>query len=129
MASTSPNNVVPLDAHLRARARLTPQESAGLLTDCRDLALGRIVPALSGVLDRVEDELFELAERSQDRDAQNLYLDARTQARERRPLIEAAFRRQFLEFFNRKVKGESGAARPAGDHAANSLLLRLPVQA
>jgi hypothetical protein len=110
MASTPPSNVVSLDAHARARARLTPQESAGVLTDCRDLALGRIVQALGGVLDRVEDELFELAEQSSDRGSQELYLDARAQARGRRPAIEAAFRRQFLEYFNRKVKGEAGAA-------------------
>ena len=111
MASNSPNNVVSLDAHARARARLTPQESAGVLTDCRDLALGRIAQALGGMLDRVEDELFELAERAHDRESQNLYLDARAQARDHRALIEAAFRRQFLAFFNRKVKGGAGAAR------------------
>ena len=111
MASNFPNNVVSLDAHARGRARLTPQESAGVLTDCRDLALGRIAQALAGVLDRVEDELFDLAEGARDRDSQNLFLDARAQAREHRSLIEAAFRRQFLDFFNRKVKGDTGAAR------------------
>ena len=73
----SPSNVVSLDAHARVRARLTPQESAGVLTDCRDLALGRITQALAGVLDQVEDELFELADKARDRDAQNLFLDAR----------------------------------------------------
>ncbi|HEX4944244.1 MAG TPA: DUF1631 domain-containing protein, partial [Usitatibacteraceae bacterium] len=111
-----------LDAHARARARLSPHESAGVLTDCRDLALGRIVKALAGVLDRVEDELFQLAESSRDRETQNLYLDARTQARGRRPVIEAAFRRQFLEFFNRKVKGEPAAADAGAPPRALALL-------
>lgn len=114
MANPLPTNVVSLDAHARARARLTPQESAGVLTGCRDLALGRVAQALAGMLDRVEDELFELAEGAKDREAQNLYLDARAQAREKRPAIESAFRRQFLDIFNRKVKGEPGAV-PAQD--------------
>jgi hypothetical protein len=121
MAIVPPNNVVSLDAHARARVRLTPQESAGVLADCRDMAIERIGQALGGVLDRVEDELFALAEQSRDRETQDLYLDARTHARERRPVIEAAFRRQFLAFFNRKAKGGSGA--PRDDKAPQALAL------
>jgi hypothetical protein len=112
MASTSPSNVVSLDA--RARARLTPQESASVLTDCRDLALGRILQSLGGVLDRVEDELFALAEKARDRESRDVFLDARTQARRRRPAMEEVFRRQFLELFNRKVNGgHASRANPA----------------
>ncbi|HQZ45303.1 MAG TPA: DUF1631 domain-containing protein [Usitatibacteraceae bacterium] len=122
MANTSSGNVVSLDARARARARLTPQESASVLHDCRELALGRIVQALSGVLDRVEDELFKLAEQSQDRDSQNLCLDARAQAREHRPHIEAAFRRQFLAFFNRKVKNAPRESREEPEPQALALL-------
>jgi hypothetical protein len=116
MASTPPSNVVSLDA--RARARLSPQESAGVLSDCRDLALGRIRQALGGVLDRVEDELFALAEKARDPESQGLYLDARNQARRRRPAMEEVFRRQFLDLFNRKVKGvPAEAPAPAGELA------------
>lgn len=122
MASTSPSNVVSLDAHARVRARLTPQESAGVLTDCRDLALGRITQALAGVLDKVEDELFELANNARDRDSQELFLDARSQAREGRPTIEASFRRQFLAFFNRKVKGDAAPSREAASPQGLSLM-------
>lgn len=122
MAITPNGNVVPLDARSRARARLSPQESAGVLTDCRELALGRMARALGGMLDRVEDDLFGLAEQAQDRDAQNLYLDARAQARDRRPVIEAAFRRQFVAFFNRKVEGRPAAAREEPAPAALALV-------
>lgn len=105
-------NVLPLNEHPRARGRLTREESSGVLRDCRDLALDRIASALTGMLDQVDDELFALAEKAQDRDAQNLYLDARAQARGKRPQIEAAFRRHFVEFFNRKVRGDAGPAGP-----------------
>jgi hypothetical protein len=109
MAQGANGNVVPLGDHPRARMRLSPQESASVLTGCRELALDRMAKALSGMLDLCEDELFELAEKSADRDAQNVYLDARAKARENRAAIESAFRRHFVEFFNRNVRGESSA--------------------
>ena len=98
--------VVQLESHPRARSRLTPQESASVLKGCRELALERMAGALAGMLDRVEDELFDLAERAPERDAQNVYLDARSQARARRVAIETTFRQHFVEFFNRKVMGD-----------------------
>ncbi|QJR16909.1 DUF1631 domain-containing protein [Usitatibacter palustris] len=110
MANATNGKVVSLGDHSRARSRLSPQETAGVLKDCRELALDRIASSLSGMFDRIEDDLFEMAEKSHDREAQNVYLDARAVAREKRPTIEAAFRRQFVEFFNRKVRGESAAA-------------------
>jgi hypothetical protein len=81
MAQTN-HNVVALGDHPRAKARLTPRESADVLADCRQLALDRMTRALAGMLDRVEDDLFELAEKALDREAQNAYLDARAKARE-----------------------------------------------
>jgi hypothetical protein len=71
--------------------------------------------ALSGMLDRVEDELFTLAEKAPDRDAQNLYLDARTQARANREAMEGAFRQHFIECFNSKVLGEAPHVTRGGE--------------
>ncbi len=116
------NNVVPLAGHLRARLKLSPQESATELKGCRDLALERMGGALAGMLDRVEDELFDLAEKSLDRDAQNVFLDARSQARAHREAIESTFRQHFVELFNRKVRGESAAVAPPPEGTELSLL-------
>lgn len=117
MAQPSNRNVVALGDHPRAKSRLTPRESADVLSGCRELALDRMTRSLAGMLDRVEDDLFELAEKAADREAQNTYLDARAKAREKRPAIEAQFRDRFVEFFNRKVRGESSAQpeEPAGE--------------
>ena len=104
-------NVVPLGDHPRARARLSSKESADVLSGCRELALERMARSLSGMLDRLEDDLFELADKAGDRESQNMYLDARSQAREKRSIMEAAFRRHFVDFFNRKVRGDSGAGK------------------
>jgi hypothetical protein len=110
MASTLPNgNVVSLDAHARARARLTPLEAAGLLAECRDLARSRLAGAFASALARAEDELFGLAEGARDPESQALHLALRAQARERRPALEAAFGRGFPVAWNARVKAGEGA--------------------
>lgn len=123
MANAANGKVVALGDHPRARARLSPQESAGVLKDCRELALTRIVSSLAGMLDRIEDDLFELAEKTHDREAQNVYLDARAKARENRPLIEASFRSHFIELFNRKVRGEAVSLGGSGPAPSSELSL------
>ena len=110
---SSGNNVVSLGDHPRAKSRLTPQESASVLGGCRDLALERLSRSLAGLLDRVEEELFTLASSSTDREAQNVFLDARSHARAKRPLMEASFRRHFAECFNSKVRGDRSRGGPA----------------
>jgi len=122
MANATNGKVVSLGDHPRARARLTPQESAGVMKDCRELALTHITKALSGMLDKMEDDLFELAEKCTDREAQNVYLDARAMARENRSVMEKAFRTHFTDFFNRKVRGETTATPQAGASSELSLV-------
>jgi len=121
MALPASDNVVPLGEHPRARARLSPRESADVLTGCRELAVGRMGRALSGMLDKLEDDLFQLAEKAIDRESQNTFLDARVKAREKRPAMEAAFRRHFVDFFDRKVRGEGPVV--ARDPMAGELTL------
>ena len=111
--ASSLGNVVPLGDHPRAKARLSRKESADMLAGCRELARQRMAGALSGMLDRIEDDLFELAEKADgSRIAEPLPRRARPGAREARP-IEAAFGQHFVEFFNRKVRGEADAAQAA----------------
>ena len=78
-----------------ARRQNVKPESVRVINDCRDIALKRITDVLSKTFDTIEDELFEMAEKSVDRAAQNLYLDARAQAREKRGAIAIAFKKQF----------------------------------
>jgi hypothetical protein len=92
-----------------ARKRNVSAESTGVINGCRDMALSRICAALSDAFNKIEDELFELATKSADRDAQNMYLDARNQAREKRCDIESAFKSQFMSFFDEKMAGKDDA--------------------
>ena len=119
--SQSNGKVVALGDHARAKARLSPQESASVLTGCRQLALDRMGSALVTMLDKVEEELFTLAGKTSEPEARNVYLDARSRARERRAAIENAFRLHFVECFDRKVRGD--AASPARPIAAEELTL------
>ncbi|MCW5592230.1 MAG: DUF1631 domain-containing protein [Burkholderiales bacterium] len=122
MASTPHgNNVVSLDAHARARARLTPQECAAILAQCRELARTRLAAALGIALERAEEELFVLAEAARDPESQGLHLELRSQARARRPALEAEFGRELLAAWDARVK--SGGAIDAVGEAPLSLEL------
>jgi hypothetical protein len=111
MASSANEKIVSIGAYQRPRGKLSAQESASVLGECRDLALKSISSALSVMLDRIEEDLFALAESSRDREAQNLYLDARAQTREKRVAIEKAFSRHFVSFFDVKLKGAQPKSR------------------
>jgi hypothetical protein len=121
MANSANGNVLPLGNHPRARSRLTSQESTELLAGCREMALSRMTVALATMLDRVEDDLFEMAEASAERETRDAFLEARSHARAGRAGIESTFRRHFLDIFNRKLKGETAVAQPA-EPAALSLV-------
>jgi Protein of unknown function (DUF1631) len=107
-----------------ARRQNVKPESVRVINDCRDIALKRITDVLSKTFDTIEDELFEMAEKSIDRAAQNLYLDARAQAREKRGAIAIAFKKQFLSFFEQKMSGE-GDAKKSMASSFNALELSL----
>ncbi len=93
--------------------RSVKPESSGVIIACRDMVLSRICAALSSTFDKIEDELFELAGNSADRETQDMYLDARAQAREKRPAIEAAFQHQFVSCFEKKVIGKKELPKSA----------------
>jgi hypothetical protein len=122
MAKSASGNVVPLGDHPRAKSRLTPKESADVIKGCRDLALERMTLALGGMLDRLEDDLFELADKAVGRESQNTYLDARSQAREKRSLMEVTFRQHFVDCFNRKVRGDATAPAAGAEPAELALV-------
>jgi hypothetical protein len=101
----SATNVIAIANARRAPRHIAPK-AARAIDDCRELALTRICDLVKQAFDNIEDELFTLAESSVDRDLQNLYLDARAQAREKRTGIENAFRQRFLGEFDGKVRGD-----------------------
>jgi hypothetical protein len=102
MAASALSNVV----NLSERRQLSAAESSRMLNDCRELAMKRLSASLRGMLADVEEDLFQMAEASYDREMQNLYLEVRGKAKEKWPKIEAAFSRHFIDVFNHKMRGE-----------------------
>ncbi|MBV8466634.1 MAG: DUF1631 domain-containing protein [Burkholderiales bacterium] len=87
------------------KAMTLQTETLNTLSSCRDLAADLLSKSLSTMLDKIEESLFELAEKALDRDSSNLYLQARGEAQSKRTDIENEFRRRFIEGFERAVKG------------------------
>jgi hypothetical protein len=105
MTQNQKGNVVAMGDHLKAKGRISRQQSAQMISDCRSLAVERMSRSLAAMLDHIEDDLFDLAEKAADRESQNTYLDARSQARDKRTLIQDTFRHHFSELFDSKVSG------------------------
>lgn len=106
MAASASSNVV----NLNERRQLSAAESGRMLKDCRELAMKRLSGSLREMLADVEEDLFQMAESSYDREMQKLYLEVRGKAKEKWPKIEAAFSRHFVEVFNHKMRGEMDTA-------------------
>ncbi|PHV13332.1 DUF1631 domain-containing protein [Chitinimonas sp. BJB300] len=108
----------------RQSAMKTQHESLAMLSSCRDLAADLLSKSLSTILDRIEESLFELADKSLDRDSYNLYMQARGEAQDKRLEIEREFRRRFVEGFDLTVRADkANRAEAFGDFDADSLSL------
>ena len=83
--------------------------SVRLLHDCRDTAVAHLMGALQGMLDKVDDTLFDLAEKSESNAVQSTYFDAMREVRLRRRRMEEAFRRRFLQSYSRNAQTGSNA--------------------
>ncbi len=128
MATLLSDNVISFAGQREAltKRRDVKPESLGIMNDCRDMALKRICALLASTFDKIEDELFELAGKSPDRESQNMYLDARNQSREKRSEIEGAFRKQFVSFFEKKVsRNERDADAPKVGNRFDASMLSL----
>jgi hypothetical protein len=87
--------------------RPLPQETAKILGDCRDLAIHRLLLSFTSMLDRVGDLLMGRAEKSDVRDEQALFLDARGALISGRANLMAEFERQLRLLVDRRMKGEA----------------------
>ncbi|WP_137937225.1 DUF1631 domain-containing protein [Chitinivorax sp. B] len=101
MNNTAPNNIVSLSEY--DKARRVGSDTVSLLNECRDMAAELLSKSLSKMLDRIEESLFELAEKALNHDVRNVYMEARGKALAHRSAVEAEFRRNFLQGFNKRL--------------------------
>ena len=90
-----------------ASRRQPAREIAKILDDCRDLAITRLTDAFSQILDKVGDMLMDRASRSDVRDEQQLFLDARGTLRGERPALMAEFEKQLRTLINERIAGKA----------------------
>ena len=82
------------------------RESSKILHDCRDLAVSRLTISFAQMMDRVGDLLMDRANRSDVREEQQLYLDARDALRGERPALMAEFEKQLRRTINDRIAGK-----------------------
>src|SRR5512132_3271981 len=93
-------------AEMPAESVAAPGSSVfeGLLTQCRDLAAGKVDAAIAGMLEKADAALEELSNKTQDREQKKLYLEAQETVSKQRAAFEKQFRKDFLSEFKQRTK-------------------------
>jgi hypothetical protein len=92
-----------MEVNMANVTRLVPARSAELLTESQRLASERLPGSLKTVLDKADDALFELANKADSSQRQNLYFDAMRELRLKRDSFEARFIASFNEEFEDSI--------------------------
>lgn len=97
-----------INARLNDQNRV-PGDSEGsgfreLLHQCCERAVRPLSDSVSRMMEKVDDALFELAEKAESTDAQQLYFDAMREVRIKRAEIEKRFKDNVVTGFNAKLK-------------------------
>ncbi|RMG30230.1 MAG: DUF1631 family protein, partial [Gammaproteobacteria bacterium] len=103
-------NVISMNAYGR---RQSDSREGRLLRACRERMQQHLAGALKKMLGKVDDALFELAEKAENNALQSRYFDAMREVRLKRDGIEETFSRALVEGFE-------AALEPRGDTAETS---------
>ena len=91
----------------RTTRRPVPRDMARILGDCRDLAIHRLLLSFTSMLDRVGDLLMARAERSDVREDQSVFLDAREALTRERANLMADFERHLRQLVDERISGKA----------------------
>lgn len=125
MKDATQKNVVLMSQYDRVRAAPMPSGTL-LLNDCRDMAASQLSLALARVLAKAVDDLFEHSENATGFEMRKLYVEAMSLARDRHDIIEAAFRRHFVQTFTRETRREKNSQSAGGKLNLDELSLVEP---
>jgi len=93
--------------HETPTRRAPSRELARVLHECRDLAVQRLTTSFAQILDRVGDLLMDRASKSDIREEQQVFLDARGTLRGERPALMAEFERQLRKLIDDRIAGKT----------------------
>ena len=88
-----------------------------LLKQCRDLVCGQLDQAVAGMLEKTDETLSALAIKTQNRETQKLYLQAKDAARAQRAEIEKSFHARYLSEFQQRAN----KAKKSGDSFSDEI--------
>jgi hypothetical protein len=96
-----------VNAHIThtATRRSPPRELSKILSDCRDLAIHRLIIAFTAMLERVGDTLMDRASRTDVRDEQQLFLDARGTLKQDRQALMSEFEKHLRKRVDDRIAG------------------------
>lgn len=113
-----------VDLQQRQAAQVQQTDRLGnLIKQCRGITQRRMAMLVAAVFDRLDDTLFDTAEKSATNWMQSQYFDALREARKKRQLIERLFQEGITREFARFGQGPETAPAAAPAPQASSLAL------
>src|SRR5690349_1343658 len=121
MSSDVTSNVIPLREPDYTGTSEHAQQFEQLLEQCRDLTRDRLSQSLAAMLDKAGDTLWELRNATQDRDTQNLYMEAKEKLVPQSSVIGERFRSHYLTEFDNRA-GRVRTTKPSFSDYKNASL-------
>jgi serine/threonine protein phosphatase PrpC len=111
MNHSKSSNVVRLDDHMKESGFSDRSRSGKLLKHCRELASSTLISTLPDVMDKLDDALFDLANRSTNNKEQGIYFETMREIRVKRASIETEFRQFFKDSVRATIERLAGSGR------------------
>ena len=109
MTDTDHSNVVQMGRYVKSASGLAPPQLEALLAGCREKAAARLAGVVAAFMPKVDDALFDLADKAVGIGKQTLYFDAMREVRRKRPDIESSFVAAFRRDFDAMARGDSAS--------------------
>jgi hypothetical protein len=103
-SNNAASNVIPMREFERPPS--TQQQAVQferLLQECQDVAAERLGKSVTGMLDKADEALWNLANSGTERELRDRYLKAKDKVRSERHLLEEQFRDNYLAEFERRM--------------------------
>jgi hypothetical protein len=106
-----------------ATRRPAARETTKILADCRDLAIHRLLLSFTSLLDRVGDLLLDRASKTDVRDEQQMFLDAREVLKTERSALMGDFERKLRSLVDDRIAGREAPKADFNDVDVDKLTL------
>ncbi len=125
MSNNAASNVIAMREFDRAAPSQQAAQFERLLKECQELALERLSKSVAGMLDKVEDTLWGLANQAMDREVRDLYIHVKDLALVERKRIESQFRSAYLAEFDSRTRRDKKPKEAFSQFELGSLELGL----